>query len=83
MVWVLSVIGIVILLGLMSRLPTEKLGPLNIPLYLIALGAGAGGAHWLWSVAGRRVRETVRWLLGYWPLLLYLGAQLYRLTHHS
>ncbi len=81
-VWVLALIGILISLLLYSRLATRNLGPLNIPLYLGALGLGAAGAHVLWSAAGRRVRGTTRRLLGYWPLLLYLGAQVYRRTHH-
>jgi hypothetical protein len=73
----------VVALSLYSRLPTQKLGPLNIPLYLGALGLGAAAAHLLWSAAGRRIRETVRWLLGYWPLLLYLAGIIYSHTHHA
>ena len=70
-VYALSAIGIVVMLALFSRLPTEKLGPLNIPLYLLALGLGAAGAHLAWARAGQRVREGVRWALGHWPLVLY------------
>jgi hypothetical protein len=80
-VWILTLIGILIALGFYSRLPTRSLGPLNIPLYLGAIGLGAGAAHLLWSAAGRRVREIVRWLLGYWPLLLYLAGMAYSHTH--
>jgi hypothetical protein len=82
-VWILTVIGIVVALGLYSRLPTERLGPLNIPLYLLALGLGGAAAHLLWSAVPRRARELVRWLLGHWPVVLYLVATLYRLTRHS
>ncbi len=82
-VYVLSAIGIAICLGLMSRLPTEKLGPLNIPIYLAALFAGILGGHWVWSVAGQSIRTGVRWLLNHWPVVLYLGAQLYSLAGGS
>ena len=77
-VGVLTIFGIVIVLMLYSRLPTQKLGRLNIPLYLGTIGLGAAGAHLLWSAVGSRARETVRWLLGYCPMLLYLGATAYR-----
>ncbi len=82
-VWVLTVIGVVIALGLFSRLPTDKLGPLSIPLYLGAFGLGAGAAHLLWARAGQRIRETIRWLLGYWPLLLYLAGIIYSHTRRA
>jgi hypothetical protein len=82
-VWVLSLVGIGIFLTLYSRLPTEKLGPLNIPLYLGALGAGVVGAHLLWSAAGRSVRNAVRWVLGHWPVALYLIAVIYRFLHRG
>jgi len=82
-VWVLTLIGVLVALGLYSRLPTRNLGPLNIPLYLGAIGLGAGAAHLLWSAAGQRARETVRWLLGYWPLLLYLAGMVYSHTHRA
>ncbi len=78
-VWVLMLLGIVIALALLSRLPTRNLGPLNIPLYLLAIGLGASGAHLLWSGAGRQLRTVVRTALDYWPLLLYLGATFYGL----
>ena len=80
-VWVLTVLGVLLALGLYARLPTEKLGPLNIPLYLLAFGLGATGAHWLWSAAPRPAREGVRWLLHHWPVALYLAAILYRVLH--
>jgi hypothetical protein len=79
-VWVLMIVGIVILMGLFSRLPTSKLGPLNIPLYLIALGGGAALGHYAWKAAGRTVRSAVRLLLSHWPILLALAAQLYAFT---
>lgn len=82
-VWVLTLLGVLTALGLYSRLPTQRLGPLNIPLDLGAIGLGAGAAHLLWSAAGRRVREAVRWLLGYWPLLLYLAAMVYSHTRRA
>jgi drug/metabolite transporter (DMT)-like permease len=82
-VWVLTALGIVVALSLFSRLPTQRLGPLSIPLYLGAIGLGAAAAHLLWSAAGRRARETVRWVLGYWPLLLYLGAMVYRFAQRG
>lgn len=77
-VWVLSAVGVVITLGLFSRLPTEKLGPINIPLYLGAFGAGIVAGHGAWKVAGRQVRTGVRWLLTHWPVVLYLAALFYR-----
>ena len=79
-VWVLTIIGVVIALFLYSRLPTRNLGPLNIPLYLIALGVGAAAAHRLWGVAGRHVRGGIRLLLNYWPVLLFLGVRLFILV---
>jgi hypothetical protein len=82
-VWVLTLIGVGIALTLYARLPTEKFGVLNIPLYLGALGVGAGAAHLLWRASGRRVREITRWLLHSWPLLIYLGATLYRFVHRA
>lgn len=77
-VYALSAIGMVLLLSLHSLLPTERLGPLNIPLYLLALGAGAGGAHLLWARVGMGIRAPVRWALAHWPVLLYLLALLYQ-----
>jgi hypothetical protein len=82
-VWALTIIGVVIALSLYSRLPTEKLGPLNIPLYLGAFGLGAASAHLFWSRAGRRIREAVRWLLGYWPTLLYIAGVVYGYTRRA
>ncbi len=82
-VWALTIIGVVVALSLYSRLPTDRLGPLNIPLYLGAFGLGAASAHLFWSRAGRRVRESVRWLLGYWPMLLYIAGIIYRHTHRA
>lgn len=82
-VWLLTILGVVIALSLYSRLPTERLGPLNIPLYLGAFGLGAAGAHLLWRHVGRRPREAVRWLLHHWPVPLYLAAAIYRATHGS
>ncbi len=79
-VYALSAIGIVLMLALFSRLPVAKLGPLSIPIYLLALGLGAGGAHLAWARAGRRAREGVRWALGHWPLVLYAVGVLYQLT---
>jgi hypothetical protein len=76
-VFLLMVVGIVILMALFSRLPTSKLGPLNIPLYLIALGGGAAMGHFAWKAAGRTIRNGVRLLLGHWPVVLYVVAQLY------
>ncbi len=76
-VWVMTIISVVIALALLSRLPTRNLGPLNIPLYLIALGVGAAAAHWLWGAAGRHLRGAVRLLLNYWPIVLYVGAQVF------
>jgi hypothetical protein len=80
---VLTIIGVVTALGLYSRLPTQKLGPLNIPLYLGAFGVGVAAAHLFWSRAGRPVREAVRWLLGYWPMLLYVVGIIYAHTHRA
>lgn len=82
-VWALTIMGVVIALSLYSRLPTQKLGPLNIPLYLGAFGLGAASAHLFWSRSGRRVRESVRWLLGYWPMLLYLAGIVYAHTRRA
>ena len=79
-VWVLSLMGIGITMSLYSRLPTEKLGPLNIPIYLGVLALGVVGGHLVWSTAGRQVRTVVRWLLSHWPGVLYLSAQVYSLT---
>ena len=79
-VYALSAIFIVLLLALFSRLPFDRLGPLGIPLYLLPLGLGAAGAHIAWSRAGQRVRHGVRWVLGHWPLVLYLVAALYQVT---
>lgn len=73
-VWALTVVCIVLAMALFSRLPTEKLGPLNIPIYLAALGGGAAAAHLLWRAAGRRVRAGTRWVLRHWPVALYLGG---------
>ena len=80
-VYALSAVGIVLMLALFSRLPTERLGPLSIPIYLLAFGLGAAGAHLAWARAGRRVREGVRWALGHWPLLLYAVGVVYQVTH--
>lgn len=80
-VYALSAVGIVLMLALFSRLPTERLVPLSIPIYLLAFGLGAAGAHLAWARAGRRVREGVRWALGHWPLLLYAVGVVYQLTH--
>ena len=77
-VWALSLVCIVIAMALLSRLPTEKLGPLNIPLYLAALGGGAAAAHLLWRAAGRGVRAGTRWVLRHWPVALYLGATVWQ-----
>ncbi len=77
-VWVLSALGVAVALALFSKLPTEKLGPLNIPLYLGAFGAGIVAGHGAWKVAGRQVRTGVRWLLTHWPVFLYLAALFYR-----
>lgn len=82
-VYALSAVMIVLLLGLLSRLPTAQLGPLNILLYLGAIFGGILAAHRLWSAAGRPVRGRVRWLLGHWPVILYVVAQLYGLTHRG
>lgn len=82
-VYALSAVGIVVLLGFLSRFPTARLGPISILLYLGAIFGGILVAHRLWSAAGRPVRTGVRWLLGHWPVILYLGAQLYRLTHRG
>lgn len=76
-VFLLMVVGIVIMMALLSRLPTSKLGPLNIPLYLLALGIGAGLGHYAWKAAGRTVRNGVRILVANWPVVLYVVAQLY------
>lgn len=73
-VWLLMIVGMVLLMSLFSRLPTSKLGPLNIPLYLIALGGGAALGHYAWKAAGRTVRSTVRFLLSHWPLVLMIVA---------
>jgi hypothetical protein len=77
-VWALTLICIVIAMALLSRLPTEKLGPLNIPLYLAALGGGAAAAHLLWRAAGRQVRAGIRWVLRHWPVALYLVATVWQ-----
>lgn len=73
-VWALTVICVVLAMALFSRLPTERLGPLNIPIYLGALGGGAAAAHLLWRGAGRRIRGGTRWVLRHWPVALYLGG---------
>jgi Na+/glutamate symporter len=79
-VYLLSAIGIAVGLSLMSLLPTQKLGPINIPIYLGALFLGIIGGHWVWSVAGQPVRTGIRWLLGHWPIVLYLTAMGYSLV---
>lgn len=77
-VWALTLVCIVIAMALLSRLPTEKLGPLNIPLYLAALGGGAAAAHLLWRAAGRQPRAGTRWVLRHWPVALYLVATVWQ-----
>jgi hypothetical protein len=77
-VWALTLVFIVIAMAMLSRLPTEKLGPLNIALYLAALGGGAAVAHLLWRAAGRQVRAGTRWVLRHWPVALYLGATVWQ-----
>lgn len=79
-VFVLSAIGIAACLSLMTLLPTEKLGPINIPIYLGALFLGIIGGHWIWSIAGQQVRTGVRWLLNHWPVVLVVVAQVYSLV---
>lgn len=79
-VFVLSAIGIAICLSLMSLLPTQKLGPINIPIYLGALFLGIIGGHWAWSIAGQQVRTGIRWLLNHWPVVLVVVAQVYSLV---
>ena len=78
-VFVLSIVFIVILMALYSRLPTEKLGPLNIPLYLGCLAGGAILGHLTWQHAGQGVRTVTRWVVGNWPVLLVIVVQLKRL----
>ncbi len=82
-VWALTLVFIVLAMALLSRLPTEKLGPLNIPLYLAALGGGAAAAHLLWRAAGRQVRAGTRWMLRHWPVALYLGAIVWQALRHA
>lgn len=77
-VWLLSAVGIALAMALFSRLPTEKLGPINIPLYLGAFGLGIVAGHGAWKAAGRPVRTGVRWLLTHWPVVLYIAALFYR-----
>jgi hypothetical protein len=79
-VWVLSAVGIGIMMGIYSRFPTERLGPLNIPIYLGVLVLGIVAGHKVWSAAGRQIRTVIRWLLGHWPAVLYVSAQIYSLT---
>jgi hypothetical protein len=79
-VWVLMIVGIVLLMELSSRLPTSRLGPFNLPLYLMALGGGAALGHYAWKAAGRTVRSGVRILLAHWPVVFYIVAQLYALS---
>jgi hypothetical protein len=79
-VFALSAVGILIFMALLSRFPTQKLGPLNIPLYLLALGLGVLTGHLLWSKVGRQARTAIRWVLAYWPVVLYLAAQIYGAT---
>jgi hypothetical protein len=79
-VFLLSAVAWGFFLTLLSRLPTQSLGVLNIPLYLATLGAGIVTGHALWSVAGRRLRFAVRWVLGHWPTALYVGGAIYQLV---
>jgi hypothetical protein len=79
-VWVLMIIGIVLCMSLMSRLPTSKLGALNLPLYLIALFGGAALGHYAWKAAGRTFRNGVRILVANWPVVFYVVAQLYAIS---
>lgn len=80
-VFVLSALGIALALMVLSRaLPTERLGPLNIPLYLMAIGAGIGLGHGAWYLAGYAVRNAVRWVLGHWPVVLFILVGLVRLS---
>lgn len=76
-VFLLMIVGIVIMMLLYAQLPTSKLGPLNIPLYLIAIFGGAALGHYAWKALGRTVRNGVRVLVANWPVVLYVVAQLY------
>lgn len=80
-VFVLSALGIALTLMVFARVvPTERLGPLNIPLYLMAIGAGIGLGHGVWLVAGYAVRNALRWVLGHWPVVLFIIVALARLS---
>jgi hypothetical protein len=58
-------------------LPADKLGPLNIPLYLIMLALAIGTVRYGWRVVGWPVRHAVRAVLSRWVFVIYLFAVLY------
>lgn len=80
MLFALSVLAFQLLLGLVAQLlPTARLGPLNIPLYLGVLGLAFVAVQAAWRVAGQQVRTAVRYLFRYWPAALYLWVSLVQL----
>lgn len=61
-------------------LPSQKLGPLNIPLYLAMLGLAIATVQVGWKLVGWPVRNAVRFLLAHWLGVLYLLGVLYGLS---
>jgi drug/metabolite transporter (DMT)-like permease len=79
-VFVLTLFVWGIVLTFYAKLPTERLGPLNIPLYIGTLFVAVVVSTTLWSKMGRGPRTAIRWIAGHWPLALYVAAILYRFT---
>ncbi len=71
------VIGVAYLAALGAVLPTQKLGPLNLLLFVVAGLGAVVSTEVLWRAAGRRVRTAVRWLLWHWPVALYVAVTIW------
>lgn len=83
-VWALRFVGLLVGLAVYGRLmPVNRIGPLAIPVYLLVLAAGVLGAEHAWRAVGRPGRTVVRGALVHWPLVLYLGAALFRLLRRG
>lgn len=79
MIFVLTFVTFMIYLQVYARvLPHDKLGPLNIPLYLLTLGLAVATVHVGWTHLPRPGRQGIRWALDHWPMVFYLGAMLLR-----
>lgn len=81
MLFFLTFLSILLWSALYARvLPSQKLGPLNIPLYVVMLGMAIGTVHFGWKLLGWQVRSAVRFVLGHWTAVLYLLAVLYQVS---